>query len=365
MTLTTDNASTDATLIAQPSRSKSPTIQDVANAAGVTIGTVSKALNGKGKLRPETRERVKEAARVLGFRPNELVLSLQRGRTYTVGLLSNADYNGRFSIPLLAGVEDALGAAEILVFFCNVRNDRERENKDIDSLLAKQVDGIIVMGGRRDAREPISLESGRVPVVYAYTHVENPDALCLIPDDAQGARLATAHLLQAGRRRFAHITGPAGWESVPKRRAGMEWVLAEHGHELPDGNILYGTWDEAWGHMGLDQLIRHDPSVDAIFCGSDVIARGVIDRLRELGKNVPGDVAVVGFDNWDIVATSARPPLTSVDMNLYDLGREASARLLAMVAGEHHSGTFLLPCSLVVRASSGEFRTIDPSTRAP
>ncbi len=353
MVATSNEPAPDASPAARTVRSRPPTIQDVADAAGVTIGTASKALNGKGKLRLETRDRVKEAARALGFRPNELVRSLQRGRTYTVGLLSNSDYNGRFSIPLLAGVEDALGAAEILVFFCNVRNDRERENKDIASLLAKQVDGIIVMGGRRDAREPISLESSRVPVVYAYTHVEDPNALCLIPDDAQGARLAGAHLLRLGRRRFAHITGPADWESVPKRRSGLERALAEHGYELPAANVLYGTWDEMWGYRAADRLMECEPAVDAVFCGSDVIARGVIDRLRELGKAVPGDVAVVGFDNWDIVATSARPPLTTIDMNLYDLGREASARLLAMVAGEHHSGTYLLPCSLVVRESCG------------
>lgn len=353
MVATPNKSTSNVAPVAGTLRSRPPTIQDVADAAGVTIGTASKALNGKGKLRPETRERIKAAAKTLGFRPNELVRSLQRGRTYTVGLLSNSDYNGRFSIPLLAGVEDALGAAEILVFFCNVRNDRERENKDIASLLAKQVDGIIVMGGRRDAREPISLESSRVPVVYAYTHVEHPDALCLIPDDAQGARLATSHLLRLGRCRFAHITGPADWESVPKRRSGMEQALAEQGINLLTGDVMYGTWDEYWGYQAVDSLIQREPSVDAIFCGSDVIARGVIDRLRELGKAVPGDVAVVGFDNWDIVATSVRPPLTSVDMNLYDLGREASARLLAMVAGEYHAGTFLLPCSLVVRESCG------------
>lgn len=353
MAARTDKAITDVVPVARPFRGRPPTIQDVADAAGVTIGTVSKALNDKGKLRPETRDRVKEAASALRFRPNELVRSLQRGRTYTVGLLSNADYNGRFTIPLLAGVENALGAAEILVFFCNVRDDRERERKDIASLLAKQVDGIIVMGGRRDAREPISLESSRVPVVYAYTHVNRSDALCLVPDDTQGAMLATAHLVGLNRRRFAHITGPADWESVPKRRCGMEQVLADHGHDLPDSHVLHGTWDEAWGYAAIDRLFARDPGIDAVFCGSDVIARGAIDRLRELGRAVPVDVAVVGFDNWDIVATAARPPLTSVDMNLYDLGREASARLLAMVAGEHQAGTYLLPCSLVVRESCG------------
>jgi LacI family transcriptional regulator len=93
--------------------------------------------------------------------------------------------------------------------------------------------------------------------------------------------------------------------------------------------------------------------VDAIFCGSDIIARGVLDGLRERGRTVPDDVAVIGFDNWEIVAEQTRPPLTTVDMNLHDLGREAAKRLLARVEGEQAAGTIRLPCSLVVRSSSG------------
>ncbi len=100
-------------------------------------------------------------------------------------------------------------------------------------------------------------------------------------------------------------------------------------------------------------MLDRDPGVDAIFCGSDTIARGVVDGLRERGRAVPGDVAVVGFDNWEIIAEAARPPLTTVDLNLHEVGRAASARLLALVEGERARGTVRLPCSLVVRASCG------------
>src|SRR5579884_1135490 len=127
---------------APPSR-RPPTIHDVARLANVTIGTVSKALNGRGHLRPETRDRVREAAEQLGFRPNDLVHSLLRGRTYTVGLITTDSY-GRFSIPVLTGIEDALGAARISVFLCNAHDDPERERGHVDALLAKHVDGIIV-----------------------------------------------------------------------------------------------------------------------------------------------------------------------------------------------------------------------------
>jgi LacI family transcriptional regulator len=332
-------------------RSSPPTIRDVARAAGVSVGTVSKALNGSGRLRPETRERVRAEAERLDFRPNDLIKSLLRGRTFTVGLITT-DYFGRFNMPVIAGIEDALGAAEILVFLCNVRDDPERERRVVSALLAKQVDGIIVMGRRIDPRLPISVGRSGLPVVYAFSRTLDPTTLALHPDDAQGARLATNHLLESGRRNLAHISGPADREAVIARRQGMAEVLAAHGHDLPDERVLCGEWSEAWGYDAATALLRRDPDVDAIFCGSDIIARGVMDSLREHGRSIPGDVAVVGFDNWEIIAAQARPPLTTVDMNLHDLGRAAAERLLAQLEGTNESGLVRLPCTLVVREST-------------
>jgi LacI family transcriptional regulator len=335
-----------------PPRMQPPTIRDVARAAGVSVGTASKALNDSGRLRPETRERVRREAERLEFRPNDLIKSLLRGRTFTVGLITT-DYFGRFNMPVVAGIEDALGAAEILVFLCNVRDEPERERKVISALLAKKVDGIIVMGRRVDPRPPIGVGQTGTPVVYAFSRVTDPEALCLLPDDAQGARLAIAHLLASGRRYLAHITGPADREAVVARRAGMTAALATHGLNLPDERVLYGDWAEQWGYEAVGELLARDSEVDAIFCGSDIIARGVTDGLRERGRTIPGDIAVVGFDNWEIIAEQTRPPLTTIDMNLHDLGRAAAERLLAKVDGNVEAGVVRLPCTLVVRESSG------------
>jgi LacI family transcriptional regulator len=329
-----------------------PTIRDVARAAGVSVGTASKALNGRGRLRAETRQRVRAAAEGLEFRPNDLIKSLLRGRTFTVGLITT-DYFGRFNMPVIAGIEDALGSAEILVFLCNVRDDPVRERQVISALLAKQVDGIIVMGRSVDPRPPINVGQSGPPVVYAFSRVPDPAALCLLPDDAQGARLATEHLLRVGRRHLAHITGPADREAVAARWQGMRAVLQEQGLALPSSRLLHGPWMEGWGYDAVGQLLERNVGIDAIFCGSDIIARGVLDGLRERGRSIPDDVAVVGFDNWEIIATQARPPLTTVDMNLHDLGCMAAERLLAMVEGAHDSGIARLPCNLVVRESCG------------
>jgi len=330
-----------------------PTIYDVARAAGVAIGTASKALNGQGKLRPETRARVRGAADRLGFQPNDLAQSLLRGRSFTVGLLTTDSY-GRFSIPLMKGIEDALGAARIAVFLCDARDDPDRERRYIDYLLSKRVDGIIVTARRADPRPPIDIGTARVPIVYALTQVAEGDALCLLPDDTQGGRLAAEQLVRAGRRHLAHITGSDRFESVRLRRDGMVQALAARGVSVPDERILLGSWQELWGHEAVAHLFDGASSIDGIFCGNDLIARGVVDALRERRIRVPDDVAVVGFDNWEIIAAATRPPLTTVDLRLHDLGHEAGLRLRAMIDGEQReSGIVRLPCNLVVRDSCG------------
>ena len=331
------------------------TIRDVAEAAGVSIGTASKALRGQGSLRDETRLRVREAADRLGFRPNDLAQSLHRKKSFTVGLLSNDSY-GRFTIPLLEGIQQSLASAGVSVFVCNAFDDTMREEKLIDSLLSKRVDGIIVTSRRTDPRPAIDLRNAGVPLLYAFTRVQNDDALCLVPDDLGGARLGVEHLIARGRRHIAHITGPERFESVRLRREAYQAVLREHGLAYDPDKVLVGEWSETWGHEAVARLFGDGAGgrdIDAIFCGSDQIARGAVDALRERGIRVPQDVAIVGFDNWEIVAAATRPPLTTIDMNLQELGREAGTAVLSMIDGGHRTGTKRIPCKLIVRDSCG------------
>lgn len=327
------------------------TIHDVARAAGVSVGTVSKALNGQGQLREETRTAVRSAAGRLGFRPNDLAQSLLRKRTFTVGLISTDSY-GRFSIPVVEGIESALEPARISVFLCRA-DDPVRERRHVDSLLAKRVDGIIVTGRRTDPRPSIDLGGTSVPTIYAFAQVANGKALCLLPDDRGGARLAVEHLIALGRQRIAHVTGPVDFEAVRKRREGFRDALAAAGLRARPDHVLSGPWSEAFGREAAQRLVAQRPAIDAIFCGSDQIARGVIDGLRDSSVRVPDDIAVVGFDNWDVIAAATRPPVTTIDMNLHELGRQAGLRLLDMIDGPRPTGVERLPCSLVVRRSCG------------
>src|SRR6202012_1815152 len=293
---------------------KRATIRDVAADAGGSIGTASKALNGQGRLRPETRERVAEAGRRLGFPPNPLAQALLAGRTYTVGMITTDSF-GRFSIPVMLGAEDALGAGQISVFMCDTRDDPDRERHYLERLVSRRIDGLIVTGRRIEPRPAVDV-GHRFPVVYAMPQPLESDEPAILPDDEGGAAAAARHLLGIGRRRIGHITGPERFLAARRRAAGLSHVLAEAGAQFSLTEVLYGEWSERWGREAARILLDADPEVDAVFCGSDQIARGVGDGLRDLGRRVPDDVALVGFDNWAPMAAGADPPLTTVDIRL-------------------------------------------------
>jgi LacI family transcriptional regulator len=325
------------------------TIRDVAAEAGVSIGTASKALNGQGKLRAETRERVAEVAQRLGFAPNTLAQALLAGRSFTVGLITTDSF-GRFSIPVMLGAEDALGTGQVSVFMCDTRDDPERERRYVEMLAARRVDGLIVTGRRIEPRSPVSAGPG-IPVVYAMTQPMGEDGPAVLPDDEGGGRAAAEHLLQGGRRRIGHITGPERFLGARMRAAGFGAALAAAGLR-PHGGVRFGEWSECWGREAAAGLLAGEPGTDAIFCGSDQIARGVADTLRAASRAIPGDVALVGFDNWEPMALGAQPPLTSVDMCLEEVGRAAAGLLLAAIAGDPARGTRRVPSRLVIRQSS-------------
>jgi len=323
------------------------TIRDVAAEAGVSISTASKALNDTGRMGVETRERVREAATRLGFRPNALAKGLLAKRSFTIGLLTNDTY-GRFTLPVMRGVSEALVDRGVSTFLCSVENDPDLGRNHLEAMLDKRVDGIIASGKRIDRGLPVDLSDLPVPVVHVVSK-SLPNTVTFHPDDVQGAELATRALLELGRRRVVHITGPESFEAVHLRANAFRGIAGG------DAPVLAGVWAEAWGFEAIGRLwARPDTRPDGVFCGNDQIARGVVDGLRELGARVPEDVSVIGFDNWEIFAAQSRPPLTTVDMNLWELGRQAGLTVLAMAEGVAvEPGLRRLPCSLVVRRSCG------------
>lgn len=331
-------------------RATTTTLTDVARAAGVSISTASKALSGNGHVKAETRDRVRSAAERLAFSPNALARSLSARRSGTVGLLTS-DLEGRFSMPILLGAEDAFGAGEVSVFLCDARGDLIREQHHVKALLSRKVDGLIVVGSSTDSRPSLG-RNIPVPVIYVYSPSDDPADFSVVTDTLGAARMATEHLIASGRRHIAHIAGDIDFGAARDRATGVTETLRHAGLTLAGGRVMYGSWDEAWGRGAARLLVEQAPEVDAIVCGSDQIARGVLDALHELGRDIPGDVAVIGFDNWAVLTQHSRPPLTSVDPRLEELGRTAAKRLFEAIDGAEAYGVESIPGRLVTRGTT-------------
>ena len=311
---------------------RASTLSDVAKLAGVSIATASKAINGRDEVAPATRRRVLEAAEQISFTPNQLARSLLAGRTGTVGLLTS-DLEGRFVIPILMGAEDAFGAGQVNVFLCDARGDAIREQHHLKALLNRRVDGIIVVGRQTDPRPSLGHDIP-VPVVYAYAPSDDPTDVSVTPDNVAGGRLAIEHLLATGRRRIAHISGDPAYAAAQDRTVGVHEALAERRARARRRRRCSRTGRSTGVGMPRRCCSRSIPTSTASSAASDQIARGVLDTLRDLGKRVPDDIAVIGYDNWEVLATNSRPELTSIDANLQQLGRAAAQRIFDAIDGE-------------------------------
>ncbi|WP_334169664.1 LacI family DNA-binding transcriptional regulator [Timonella senegalensis] len=325
-------------------------LKDVAARAGVSTATASKALNGRSDVSEATRRKVHAAAQDLDFVPNELARSIAVRQTGTLGLLTH-DLEGRFSLPILMGAEDAAGAGQMSVFLCDSRGDAIREQHHLKALASRRIDGLIVVGGDTDPRKSLGRNLG-IPIVYAYAPSTDESDMSVIPDNYQGGRDVTTHLLATGRSKIAHITGVDYYSAAQDRAQGVADVLDAQGLSLVGSKVFFGEWSEQWGRTAAHALVDKHPEVDAIIAGSDMIARGVLDALRERGVDVPGKVAVTGYDNWQPLIAGARPSLTSVDMNFELVGRRAAEKLMGAIAGTVEPGIERLRSTLVQRGST-------------
>ncbi|MEI8410164.1 MULTISPECIES: LacI family DNA-binding transcriptional regulator [unclassified Kribbella] len=304
------------------------TLSDVAAAAGVSLSTASKALNGTDRISAATREHVRVTADRLGFRHNALARSFARGRSQTIGVLTYRAANP-FTRVVLASAATELGAKEQAILLYDARLGEHDINESILQLRARRIDGVIVIGNGTGFPAPSLTDRFDVPVTYAFTFTEVPDDITITADDTAIGRLAMTHLLSSGRRRIAHITAEPNDAAAVRRAAGAGEVLAEAGLEWATP-VRYGRWRENWGEEAVREVLTDAPDIDAIFCGSDAIARGAERSLRQAGRDVPGDVALIGVDNWEQLMHDQRGSLhlTTIDVGLEEIGRRVATQLL-------------------------------------
>jgi LacI family transcriptional regulator len=328
------------------------TLSQVAQRAGVSLTTASKAINGKDRVSELTRARVIAAARDLSFTPNLVARGLMTGSTSTVGFIIADSMTHRFAAPVMLGAETALGAIDLSMITCDARGDQARSRELAVMLGARKVDGVLVVGDNNAVTASVT-EHIDVPVVYVYGLSDDERDVVHMPDDENGITLAVDHLVATGRRRIAHLTGPRGATAVVERVKGMRARMKREGLRLA-APVMYGDhWSQRWAREATARLLESHPDVDAVLCGSDQIAAGVVVGLKEAGRRVPDDVAVTGYDNWGVFALETEPPLTTVDMNLEALGAAAAQELFSMIdGGPREGGIRRHACGLIVRAST-------------
>lgn len=304
------------------------TLSDVAAAAGVSLSTASKALNGTDRISAATRQHVRLTADRLGFRHNALARSFARGRSQTIGVLTHRASNP-FTRVVLAAVATELGAKEQAILLYDARMGDRDVTESILQLRARRIDGVIVIGAGTSFPSPSLTSRFEVPVIYAFTFTEDPSDVTITADDDEIGRVAVRHLLSKGRRRIAHLTAEPHDNAALRRAAGAQEVLAEAGLEWATP-VRFGRWREGFGAEAAAEVLAEAPDIDALFCGSDAIARGAERAVQASGRSVPDDVALIGVDNWEQLMYDQRVSrhLTTIDVGLEEIGRQVAAHLL-------------------------------------
>lgn len=330
-----------------------PTIRDVAARAGVSTATVSRALSGARPVSPDIAELVRRAAQELGYATNGIASALRRSRTDTVGMLVPSIANPFFT-SLVESVEHALQRAGRQLFLCSSRSDWTLEAQRLRSLVAQQVDGIIISPVHgTDSSPAVARGAAELPLVQVDRYVAGVPSDWVGVDDEAGLCLVLEHLAARGARSAAFVSSRLTNSSTELRLAGFRRHADRLSIAVDEDHVLLGDYSIGWGQQAAGALLRAGGLPDAVVCADDLIALGVLQACRDAGVAVPGDVLVTGFDDIPFSTLSA-PSLTTVRQPLDRIASEA-VRLLERALGQEPSDPvrMALTPNLVVRASTG------------
>lgn len=331
------------------------TIFDVAKQAGVSIGTVSRVLNNRDRVSPETRARVLQAVHDLNYHANALAKGLASQQTQTLGLVI-PHLNDAFYFQILRGVEDvATDAGYRLLIASQPRHASEHQYLNL--FQRGHVDAMVLVAIDVKRREAQEVAERGVPIVLVQQDV-GQNVQTILADNYGGGRAMTEHLIEHGYRRIAYITGTDYTTDSRERLRGIRDVLPQYGLEIPDSYIVHGDYMPQSGYHAMLQLLKLPELPDAIFAANDQMAVDAIMAARESGLRVPEDIAVVGFDDIPM-ASYVSPALTTVHQPVYELGWHAARQALDAIHLEESSTkrvaprVLVLPTTLVIRQSCG------------
>lgn len=328
----------------QPERAA--TIRDVARSANLSIASVSRALNGHANVHPDTRARVIAVAEALGYVPNAAARSLSTQRTHAIGVVL-PDFHGEFFSELMRGMDRAASQHGYQLLMSNTHADPGMTRHAIAAMLGR-VDGLVVMAPQFGSEELVGSLPQHLPAVLANTR-EGTGRHTIRVDNRAGATRAVEHLIALGRRRIVHLAGPSANIDALERREGFVTALQRHAPDMPL-RICDGDFQDESGHRIVADLIAAGEPFDAIFAANDMMALGALHALRAAGIDVPGNVAVIGFDDIPLARYLS---LTTLRVDVAGVGSRAIERLVDEIgASAPAAATEAIVPELIIRQST-------------
>ncbi|WLD92396.1 catabolite control protein A [Alkalihalobacillus sp. AL-G] len=328
------------------------TIYDVAREAGVSMATVSRVVNGNPNVKPATRKKVLDAIERLGYRPNAVARGLASKKTTTVGVII-PDISSIFFAELARGIEDIATMYKYNIILCNSDQNKEKEIHLLNTLLGKQVDGIVFMGGKITEEHVEEFKSSPVPIVLAATVSPDEEIPTVNINYQEAARDAIQLLIERGHTSIGMVSGPLedpinGYHKF----SGYRTALENANFELNEDHVFIGDYTYDSGLEAAEKFLQLKEKPSAVFVGTDEMALGVIHGMQDKGVHVPEDIEVIGFDNTRL-ASMVRPTLTTVVQPMYDIGAVAMRLLTKFMNNETVSErTVVLPHRIQLRDST-------------
>ncbi len=331
------------------SETKRVTIQDIAKRADVSISTVSRVLNNSAAVGEAHRQAVEEAVAALDYRPNIFAKGLAGGVSMTIGILTQNISSPLYDAILyhvLQGIRDS-GYSAIIA---DGQWHPDESRQSLQSLLERQVDGVIIIGGNNEEAHLIEL-AGAMPMVFVGRHIEGYEHLCICIDEYTGGYMATQHLLDRGHRQIAHIMGIATHPDAIARRHGYECALRDASIEPQAAWVVEGQFTQSSGVLAMEMLLTQGQTFSAVFAANDQMAYGARLALFRRHIRVPDDISIIGYDDQPHSGFTI-PPLTTMRQPTDVIGRTATAAILDLLKG-NPVATKPLTVDLIVRESVG------------
>ncbi|WP_404470112.1 LacI family DNA-binding transcriptional regulator [Sutcliffiella horikoshii] len=331
------------------------TIKDIARVAGVSVTTVSRALNGYSDVNKKTRQRIEEVAKKLNYSPNTVARSLVMKKSKTIGLLvSDMNREGvkdNFTFEVLCGINEASANSDYDLVLFSTTSSKQSRKTYTQLCRERRVDGVILQGIKTDDPYLQEVVESDIPCVLVDIPQESETVGYVTTDNVEGAKKAVAHLIDRGHKNIAMINGHEKADVSIRRLQGYMEVLNNENLTYRPEWIKNGDFKEKVAEEVAVELLTEHPEITAVFCASDLMGLGVLKAVNKIGKKVPDDIAVIGYDDI-MLASYSNPSLSTIRQDKFKLGFEAAVLLIDMLEGKENSHARIIDTKLIIRDST-------------